>query len=618
MARETDRGARDPVAHRQDETGFLGDRDEFGRRYMAAIRVLPAYQRLGLAHAAGRDLDDGLIEQMKLTGGQRGVHVRHEAQAAFRTGLHRRREVAHPVAPGALGVVHRLVGLLQQILVALCTVRIQRDADRRRYIDQLVEQLEGLMQRAQYLAGDLFDHVGVFQPAQHHGEFVATETGDRVGVAHAAGDALRRLLQQAVASRMAERVVHFLEAVEVDEQHRQLAAAALAQAHLLAQVMQQQMTVRQIGQRVVVGLPPDGLFVDLLVADVAHDAEHGRFVAIGEARGDQLYPQRTVAVAVQQLHLVTTLRFRPGTDASRIALAPQFEEVRMQHVGESEAGEFLDRVAEHAWQGRIDEHEAVVLRDEHAVRHRVEQCPLGGFGAFEFGLHAAPFGDVGMGADHAQRPAFGVAAHHLAAIEYPLVLAVAAEHAVLVAVARRAAVEVGLNVSHHPRQIVRVHPFRPLRQRVADVELPVAQHRLPARAEEDGAVLDVPVPYAVAGAFEGELPAQLAGDEVALGALLLAEVAPGGDEHLAAVAAEGGQQNLDHHLAAIGAADGPFEAVIAVAPGDVHHFQRLRLRRTAVRLAQRRNVGRTQPDHRFARGEVQHAHRRRVAVGEHA
>jgi hypothetical protein len=58
--------------------------------------------------------------------------------------------------------------------------------------------------------------------------------------------------------------------------------------------------------------------------------------------------------------------------------------------------------------------------------------------------------------------------------------------------------------------------------------------------------------------------------------------------------------------------------VAAFSPRDVHHFTRLVVGRTAVRLVRRRNVGWTQRDHLLARREVQHAHRRRVPVGEHA
>ena len=50
-------------------------------------------------------------------------------------------------------------------------------------------------------------------------EFVAAEPRHQVGLARAGGEPLRRLLQQRVADRVAERVVHRLELVEVEYQH---------------------------------------------------------------------------------------------------------------------------------------------------------------------------------------------------------------------------------------------------------------------------------------------------------------------------------------------------------------------------------------------------------------
>ena len=57
------------------------------------------------------------------------------------------------------------------------------------------------------------------------GEFVAAEARDRVALAHAALQPRRDLLEQRVAGRMAERVVHALEAVEVEAQDRRAAVA---------------------------------------------------------------------------------------------------------------------------------------------------------------------------------------------------------------------------------------------------------------------------------------------------------------------------------------------------------------------------------------------------------
>jgi hypothetical protein len=69
------------------------------------------------------------------------------------------------------------------------------------------------------ILGDALDGRPLGQAGQQHGELVAALAGHGVGFAHAGDDAPGRLDQQAVAGLVAEGVVDFLEAVEVDEQH---------------------------------------------------------------------------------------------------------------------------------------------------------------------------------------------------------------------------------------------------------------------------------------------------------------------------------------------------------------------------------------------------------------
>ena len=66
-------------------------------------------------------------------------------------------------------------------------------------------------------------------------------------------NAARHLDQQLVADRMAEHVVDFLQAVEIDRQHRELLVGAGAGLDHLRQRLQERRAVRQIGQAVVIG-----------------------------------------------------------------------------------------------------------------------------------------------------------------------------------------------------------------------------------------------------------------------------------------------------------------------------------------------------------------------------
>ena len=61
--------------------------------------------------------------------------------------------------------------------------------------------------------------------------------------------------------------------------------------------------------------------------------------------------------------------------------------------------------------------------------------------------------DVGVGADHAQRPSVCIALDNHAAAQNPFPTAILALHAVFIVVARRAPGEMILTVHAHPHQV---------------------------------------------------------------------------------------------------------------------------------------------------------------------
>src|SRR5690606_19243456 len=89
-------------------------------------------------------------------------------------------------------------------------------------------------------------------------------------------------------------------------------------------------------------------------------------------------------------------------------------------------------------------------------------------------------GDVGVGADHAQRRAPGVAADHHAPVENPDVVATLAAHPVFAVVAGGAAFQVIPHLGQGGVEIVGVNAALPLVETVADLVLGVPQHGLPA------------------------------------------------------------------------------------------------------------------------------------------
>ena len=80
-----------------------------------------------------------------------------------------------------------------------------------------------------------------------HDELVAAEPRHRVAVAQALAQPLRHLPAAAVAGVVAQRVVDDLEAVEVDEQHRERARVALRLRERLVQALVEGAAVGQAG-----------------------------------------------------------------------------------------------------------------------------------------------------------------------------------------------------------------------------------------------------------------------------------------------------------------------------------------------------------------------------------
>ena len=86
---------------------------------------------------------------------------------------------------------------------------------------------------------------------QQHAELVAAEAGDGVALAERLLQAVRDLLQQAVARVVAERVVDLLEVVEVDQHHGRGDVRAAAGGDRLLDAVAEERAVGQAGERVV-------------------------------------------------------------------------------------------------------------------------------------------------------------------------------------------------------------------------------------------------------------------------------------------------------------------------------------------------------------------------------
>ena len=124
---------------------------------------------------------------------------------------------------------------------------------------------------------------------------------DRIRLAHAGGQAPGDRAQHLVADGVAERVVDVLEAIAIEEQHREPAAVAARQRDRPREPIVQQQPVRQVGQRVVLG-EVQHLQAALArhddVAEHDHGAEDVALAIVNRRR--RMLDRRFVAVAADQ------------------------------------------------------------------------------------------------------------------------------------------------------------------------------------------------------------------------------------------------------------------------------------------------------------------------------
>jgi len=144
---------------------------------------------------------------------------------------------------------------------------------------------------------------GIFrcgQVAQHDDELVAAEAAEQVVVAQALVQARGGRLEQRIAGGVAEGVVDGLEAVQVDEQHRQRAAAIARHLDGIGGLLAQQHPVGQAGEQVVMGQQFDALVGFALAGDVTEQHHEPRRQAIAAVQLDQhLHPHAQAGLAVE-------------------------------------------------------------------------------------------------------------------------------------------------------------------------------------------------------------------------------------------------------------------------------------------------------------------------------
>ena len=251
-----------PFAHVQCQRVVVDGRQKLCGPQQPALRVLPADQRFGTQHLAAAQVDLGLVVQHQLLPFQRGAHGFQVLVVVAQVAVVRGIEHMEAVLATQLGLVHGLIGLAHQLVGCdVFFLRVERNPQAGRHLYRLAVNQHRLGSGV----AQAFQHghaVGVGGQVVHDGhKLVATQARQRVAFAQGLAHAHSQRHQQLVAHRVAACVVDGLEAVQVQEHHRQLFAPAAGLGHDLHQPVVQQHAVGQAGQGIEMG---DALELELV------------------------------------------------------------------------------------------------------------------------------------------------------------------------------------------------------------------------------------------------------------------------------------------------------------------------------------------------------------------
>ncbi|MCY1223137.1 hypothetical protein D9M72_352490 [compost metagenome] len=286
-----------------EETGAFGDRHEFIRGNIAEDRRVPAQQRFAACDAAF-GVDHRHVDEMELfVRIERAQLVLDLAQPRALI-VKRARETGRTVLAAGLRLIHRGIGIRNQLGKVGRIVRADRRADACGHRVALVGDFEAVLEQSQNGGRDFPDRSVAGSRSHENGEFVAGEAGKNGRLLAAPlgngidtlADADGQRLQELVADLVAVLVIDELEVVDVDHQQAALLAGGDCLAHGAGGKCVEMAAVADAGQGVGPGTalhefqrlhrlpmqfadifrqPPDLAFL-LHVADLVARAHHHR------------------------------------------------------------------------------------------------------------------------------------------------------------------------------------------------------------------------------------------------------------------------------------------------------------------------------------------------------
>ena len=152
-------------------------------------------------------------------------------------------------------MVHGEVGVAEDLLGRRAARDGEGDADAHRDEQLALLEEERPLQLGAEALGHRGDRARVLHVLEEDGELVAAEPGDGVLRPQADGQPLAEADEQLIARAVSEAVVDDLEAVEIEEQHREQLASALGARQGMGEAIDEERSIGQAGERIAEGLP---------------------------------------------------------------------------------------------------------------------------------------------------------------------------------------------------------------------------------------------------------------------------------------------------------------------------------------------------------------------------
>ena len=284
-----------PFAHVENQVGFFGERNELRGRNIAVARQTPAQQGFSAYNLAGADVDFWLIPDNQFVALQCTAQFALHHQPLDRCSVHFRRVESESIATVLLGVVHRSVGIANQVDDVFGVAGTESDTDAAGQKHFLLIELKRLADFGEDRARQMRDRAAVVrigrQTIDEHGKFVAGEPTDNGLFGHSPGQPLRQNLKRAIARGMAKGVVDLFKMVHVEVQQRHCRIAAVAARNALLQQMLKLHAIGDLGERVVTRQVTNAALGALALGDIARNKNTAlklRIVA-GDLRAGQCH-----------------------------------------------------------------------------------------------------------------------------------------------------------------------------------------------------------------------------------------------------------------------------------------------------------------------------------------